>query len=79
VKEYRSPDQITNDWKKKTKETLAVQTVYAHIKEEHPELIKEYFRRRGKAYKYGTITAKFIYNRVSIHERPKEIEERIEL
>ena len=79
IKEYWSPEQIANKWKRETGETLAVQTVYTHIKKEHEELIKEYFRRHGKAYKYGTITAKFIYNRVSIHERPKEVEDKVEL
>ena len=79
VKAYWSPEQITNNRKMETGESLAVQTVYTHLKKEHKELVKEYFRRHGKAYKYGTITAKVIYNRVSIHERPKEVEEKVEL
>jgi IS30 family transposase len=71
VKEYRSPEQIVDPWKKKHKERLSVETVYRHIKSNHKELIEKYFRRRWKPYKYGTIKADYIYSRKSIHERPR--------
>jgi Transposase and inactivated derivatives, IS30 family len=70
VKKYWSPEQIAKVWKMEHKEKLSTETVYRHIKFNHKELIKKYFRRKWHPYKYGTIKANYIYNRKSIHERP---------
>ncbi len=72
VRSYRSPEQIAWRWKHETWEVISKDTIYSHIKRVHPELIKKYFRRKWKEYKYGTIKAWYIYNRKSIHERPIE-------
>jgi len=70
VKSYRSPEQIAWAWKNESWEIVSKDTVYRHIKKVYPELIKKYFRRWWKKYKYWTIKASHIHNRVSIHERP---------
>ena len=72
IKSYRSPEQIAGDWKNNMWETISKDTIYTHVKRNHPELIKKYFRRWGKKYKYGTIKADYIFDRKSIRERPKE-------
>jgi len=71
IKQYWSPEQIVRVRQMEHKEKLSVETVYQHLKHNHKELIKKYFRRKWKPYKYGTIKAEYIYNRKSIHERPK--------
>ena len=68
IQKYRSPEQIAWEGKRVWKDTI-----YKRLKQ-YPELVKKYCRRRWKKYKYGTITAGCIYNRVSIHERPDFIE-----
>lgn len=70
IKQYRSPEQVAGRWRRETWEVVCKDTIYSHIKRNHPELIKKYFRRSWKKYKYGTIKADYIYQRVSIHERP---------
>ena len=72
IKQYRSPEQVAWDWKNESWEVISKDTIYRHVKKVYPELIKKYFRRKWKKYKYGTIKAWYIYNRVSIHERPIE-------
>lgn len=79
IKSYRSPEQIAGRWRKETWEVVSKDTIYSHIKRVHPELIKQYFRRKWKKYKYGTIKADYIYQRVSIHERPIEAKLKSEL
>jgi len=70
IKSYRSPEQVAWDRRRETWEVISKDTVYRHVKKVYPELIKKYFRRWWKKYKYWTIKAGYIYNRVSIHERP---------
>jgi len=75
VKEYRSPEQITktrNEWKE---DNLAVATLYGYIYGYHPERKKKYLRRKWKKYKHGTDHKIKILNRVSIDERPKEVDD----
>jgi transposase, IS30 family len=79
VKSYRSPEQIAWRRRYETWEVISKDTIYSHIKRSYPELIKQYFRRRWKRYKYGTIRAWYIHNRVSIHERPIEAKLKLEL
>jgi len=70
TRKYRSSEQIAGRWRHETWEVVSKDTIYSHIKRNYPELIKKYFRRKWKKYKYWTIKAWYIYNRVSIHERP---------
>ena len=72
TRKYRSPEQIAGRWKYETWEIISKDTIYSHIKRNHPNLIKKYFRRRWKKYRYWTIKAWYIYQRVSIHNRPIE-------
>lgn len=68
IEQYWSPEQIAWEGKKVWKDTI-----YKRLKQ-YPELVRKYCRRRWKKYRYGTITAWYIYKRVSIHERPDFIE-----
>lgn len=71
VKEYRSPDQIVWERKGKYWWKLSVSTIYKYIKTHHKWMIKKYFRRKWKEYKYNYEPVGYIYDRISIHERPK--------
>lgn len=79
TKKYRSPEQIAWRWRYEIWEVISKDTVYSHIKRNYPELIKKYFRRKWKKYKYWTIKADYIYQRVSIHERPIAAKLKLEL
>jgi len=72
IGKYRSPEQVAGSWRRETWEVISKDTIYSHIKRNYPELIKKYFRRRWKKYKYWTIKAWYIYARKSIRERPIE-------
>ena len=78
IRSYRSPEQLVWAWRNKTWEIISKDTVYSHIKRNYPELIKKYFRRKWKKYKYWTIKAWYIYARKSIHERPIEVKNKSE-
>jgi len=72
LKLHWSPEQIAWRWKKEHPwETLSTKTIYNYLKKTHPDLAKELLRRKMKPYKYWTIQAKYIYDRVSIRERPE--------
>jgi IS30 family transposase len=73
---YWSPEQISGRCKMQRNINISTQTIYNHIHEHYPELIKQYFRRQWKKYKYGTIPAKHIPNRKWIELRPKVVETR---
>lgn len=79
IERYRSPEQIAWVWRNKTWEKLSTKTVYTQIKRAHPELIEKYFRRKWKTYKYWTEPAWYIYDRLSIHERPESINRKEEI
>jgi IS30 family transposase len=79
IKQYRSPEQIAWRWRYETEEVISKDTIYSHVKRVYPEIIKKYFRRKWKKYKYGTIKADYIYQRVSIHERPIAAKLKLEL
>jgi IS30 family transposase len=72
IKQYWSPEQISWIWNLENWDNISKDTIYRHIKKNHPELIKKYFRRKWKKYKYWTIKADYIKERKSIHERPIE-------
>jgi IS30 family transposase len=72
IRRYRSPEQIAWRWKHETWEKVSKDTIYSHIKRNHHELIKKYFRRAWKKYQYWAIKVWYLYNRISIHDRPIE-------
>ena len=76
---YRSSEQIAGRWRHETGEIISKDTIYSHIKRNYPELIKKFFRRRWKQYKYWTIKAWYIHERKSIRERPIEAKLKNEL
>jgi hypothetical protein len=57
IKKHHSAQQVAGRWVQQQKElhglteTLSKDTVYAFVYEHYPELIKKYFRRRGKKYR----------------------------
>jgi len=76
IKKYWSPEQITWRWKKETKEKLSKDTIYKYIYENHPELIKKYFRRKWKKYKFSKLDKYQLNDRKMIDNRPKIVENR---
>lgn len=46
-----SPDQIAGRWRKERWEALSKDTVYSFVYSHHPDLIKTFFRRKGKKYR----------------------------
>jgi IS30 family transposase len=79
IKEYYSPKQISWRWRIKTDERLSKDTIYSYIYNTHPELIKKFFRRKGKKYIHKRKQKYQIQQRRSIHKRPKSIEKRTTL
>jgi IS30 family transposase len=73
---YWSPEQIAGTWKLEQQEALCQETVYQFVYRYHPELIKIYFRRKGKKYQHNRKAKYQIKDRVMIDERPKEVEKR---
>lgn len=57
-------------------EKLSKDTIYIHIYEHYPELIKEYFRRKGKKYQHKRKEKYQLNDRRMIDERAKYIENR---
>ena len=80
---YWSPKQISGRWRLETHEKLSKDTIYRYIYFHHSELIRKYFRRKGKKYcnhrgirfqdKYQLI------NRRMIDRRPKSVEKRFHI
>lgn len=79
IQEYYSPKQIS--WRRnlETWEKLSKDTIYSYVYTNHPELIKQYFRRKGKKYQHKRKQKYQIEQRRSIHERSQYIEERKEI
>lgn len=75
IQEYRSPEQITKTWNEMEEDNLAVTTLYLYIYTHHSERKKKYLRRKGKRYKHSNEKQIKILNRVSIEERPNEVED----
>jgi len=74
IKKYRSPEQITWRWNKDTWEKISKDTIYKFIYENHPELIKKYFRRKWKKYQHKRNEKYQLKDRRMIDFRPLEIE-----
>lgn len=76
IKQYLSPEQISWRWRLECSEALSKDTIYSYIYNTHPELIKKFFRRKGKKYQHKRKEKYLIQQRRSIHKRPKSIEKR---
>jgi len=74
-----SPEQIAGRWRKKTGESLCKDTIYQWVYENHPHLVKLYFRRKGKKYIHHRKKKYQIMDRRMIDERPEEVENRLEI
>jgi transposase, IS30 family len=76
IQSYWSPEQIAGRWKKETWEKISKDTIYTYIYEHYPELIKAYFRRKGKKYQHQRKEKYQLNDRRMIDLRPKYIEKR---
>jgi IS30 family transposase len=79
IEEYWSPEQIANSWKQIEKESLSHETIYRYVYKYKPELVKIYFRRRGKNYQHDRKSKHQILNRRMIDKRPADVELRQEV
>lgn len=75
IQAYRSPEQISMTWNELHWDNISRSTIYDYIYQYHPERKKQYLRRKWKKYKHGTAHKVKILNRISIDERPKEVED----
>jgi IS30 family transposase len=62
--------------KKETKEKLSKDTIHKYIYEKHPEIVKKYFRRKWKKYKFSKLDKYQLNDRKMIDNRPKIVENR---
>ena len=79
IEEYWSPEQIANSWKEAEKEPLSHETIYQYVYHYKPELVKIYFRRKGKKYHHDRKSKYQILNRRMIDTRPVDVELRKEI
>ena len=82
IKKDWSPEQIVGHFKEQNKETVSIERIYQHLwkdKANGGELFK-HLRRKGKKKKTygGRDNRGQIVNRISIEERPKEVDEKKE-
>lgn len=76
IKQYWSPEQIS--WRLREKENIIISkdTIYKFIYENHPDLIKKYFRRKWKKYQKDRKLKYQIMDRKIIDFRPEIVETR---
>lgn len=79
IETHWSPVQIAGKWTQKTGEALSHETVYKFVYEHHPDLVKLYFRRKGKKYQRNRKEKYQIEDRRMIDSRPPEVEKRREI
>lgn len=79
IKTHWSPEQIAGIWTKDTGEAICHETIYQHVYKHHSELVKLYFRRKGKKYQHKRKEKYQILNRRMIDDRPEEVMERKQL
>ncbi len=61
-------------WSKDTKESLCHETIYQYVYKYKPQLVKLYFRRKGKKYQHDRRSKYQILNRRMIDDRPVDVE-----
>lgn len=76
IKKYRSPEQISWRLKKEKNIIVSKDTIYKFIYENHPELVKKYFRRKWKRYQHKRKEKYALNAWKSIDLRPKIVEKR---
>lgn len=76
IKKYWSPEQISWRLEKDKGIKISKDTIYLFIYENHSELIKKYFRRKGKKYQHKRKEKYQLEDRKLIDFRPKIVEER---
>ncbi len=76
IEEHWSPEQIAGKWTHNTGEPICHETIYQYVYKNKPQLIKMFFRRKGKKYQHERKSKYQIPNRRMIDERPKEVETR---
>ena len=76
TKKYWSPEQIAGRYREETNKSLSKDTIYKFIYQNHPELIKKYFRRKWKKYQHKRRERYQLNDRKMIEYRPKEVETR---
>lgn len=69
-----SPEQIAGRWKTDSGEALSHETIYKFMYAYHPELVKLYFRRKGKKYQHNRKEKYQIKDRRMIDERATVVE-----
>ena len=76
IKKYWSPEQIS--WRLKIDENISISkdTIYKYIYQNHPELIKKYFRRKWKKYQNKRLERYQIKDRKMIENRPEIVDSR---
>jgi transposase, IS30 family len=79
IQEYHSPKQISWRWRNATGERLSKETIYSYVYNNHPELIKKFFRRKGKKCQHKRKLKYQLDNRRMINRRPRSIERRTTL
>ena len=79
IQQYYSPKQISWRWRFECNEPLSKDTIYSYIYITHPELIKKFFRRKGKKYQHKRKLKYQLDQRRMIDRRPKIIEKRTTL
>lgn len=76
IGQYYSPKQISWRRKLETWERLSPDTIYSYVYSNHPEMIRKFFRRKGKKYQHKRKQKYQLDNRRMIDRRPKSIERR---
>lgn len=79
IKQYYSPKQISWRWRLDYSSTLSKDTIYSYIYNTHKDLIKKFFRRKGKKYQHKRKLKYQLSQRRMIDKRPKSIEQRTTL
>lgn len=83
IETFWSPQQIAGRWKTASGEAISHETIYQYIFKYHPEMVKLFFRRKGKKYRNKRLEAvnqKYqITDMNMINKRPAEIENRQEI
>lgn len=69
IQSYWSPKQISGRWGLETREKLSKDTIYRYVYSYHKELIRKFFRRKGKRYQHKRWSKYRIMNRRMIDGR----------
>jgi IS30 family transposase len=73
---YYSPEQISWELKQEKWIIISKDTIYKFIYTYYPELVKKYFRRRGRKYIHDRRKKCQLPNRTMIEERPQVVDNR---